>query len=263
METTILHAENVGREFRAADGSILSVLAGVSLSVDLDEIVCILGSSGCGKTTLLNILAGLDYGSGHVHRTDMDRPGPQVAYMPQSDALLPWRTIVGNVRLGLEFAGVGGSEADRRAREALRSVGLVERARSYPGEVSGGMRQRVALARTLAVRAPLLLLDEPMAHLDYRSRRSIARLLREHVSDEHCAAVIVTHAIDEAVLMADRVMVLAGRPARIVATIAGDAIDVVARREGGESGSIWQHDASAFLGRVLRVLEGLPTEPRS
>jgi len=135
--------------------------------------------------------------------------------MPQSAALLPWRTVAANVRLGLEFMQVPKGAADARVQEALHEVGLEQFSSTYPMQLSGGMCQRAALARTLAVQPQLLVLDEPLAHLDFVSRRGLAIKVQQHVRNNGCAAIVATHSIEEAAVMATRVIVLRGRPARV------------------------------------------------
>lgn len=211
-----LVANRIGKVFRSPDGASLPVLENVSVRVASGETVCFLGSSGCGKTTLLNILAGLDGDyTGEVTNSLINNNPLRIGYMPQSAALLPWRTVAANVRLGLEFMQVPHEAADTRVQEALREVGLEQFSSAYPMQLSGGMCQRAALARTLAVQPQLLVLDEPLAHLDFVSRRALAIKVQQHVRNNSCAAIVATHSIEEAAVMATRVIVLRGRPARV------------------------------------------------
>ena len=197
------------------------VLAGVGLDVAPGEFVAVLGPSGCGKSTLLRVLAGLvrpGAGLATVDGVDVaSRPG-RTAYQPQGDALLPWRRVVGNAALGAELAGVPRSDARRRAADLLVRFGLAGFERAWPAQLSGGMRQRVAIARTFLVgRAPLLL-DEPFGALDALTRRDLYAWLEEvwTASDERPSALLVTHDVDEALTLGDRVVVLSARPGRVV-----------------------------------------------
>jgi len=241
-------AVSVSKTFALTDGGQLAVLADLTFSVAGGEIVCLLGTSGCGKTTFLNILASLDADfSGSVTTRP---PGERytTGYMLQNDGLLPWRTVLANVRLGLEFKGLARRAAQEQALETLRAVEMVEFRGAYPAQLSGGMRQRVALARTLAVRPRLLLLDEPLAHLDFVSRRRLAELIRDYVSAAGAAAVVVTHSIEESVLIANRILVLSGRPARLNASfqLAGRSAGLDGDARYGTDGELYQKIIQAY-----------------
>ena len=198
------------------------ILDGVDLEVAPGTFLALIGPSGVGKSTLLGLLAGLDLpDEGYVEKDGepLTRPG-LVSYMPQSDLLLPWRSVVANVALGLEATGVSRREAREKAAWALERFGLDEFARSSPATLSGGMRSRVALLRTALLGRDVLLLDEPFGALDALTRRWLQEWLLE-VRDELAATIVlVTHDVDEALLLADRVVVLKGRPARIALDLA-------------------------------------------
>jgi NitT/TauT family transport system ATP-binding protein len=188
----------------------------VDLRVRQDEVVAVVGPSGCGKTTLLELIAGLQKpDEGTVS-------APEASYMPQSDLLLPWRDALANAALALECEGVGRSEARRRAEPLFERFGLAEFERARPAELSGGMRQRIAFLRTLLPGREVLLLDEPFGALDSITRGAMQRWLADALSQEPRTVVLVTHDVDEAVFLADRVVVLSPRPGRVVADIEVD-----------------------------------------
>ena len=193
------------------------ILDGVDFEVAPGSFVALIGPSGAGKSTLLQVLAGLEAPNAGLVEKDgapLIRPG-LVAYMPQSDLLLPWRSVVGNVSLGLEATGTPRRAARERALTALKRFGLEEFAQLSPAALSGGMRSRVALLRTALLGRDVLLLDEPFGALDALTRRHLQEWLIG-VRDELAATtVLVTHDVDEAILLADRVVVLTKRPARV------------------------------------------------
>lgn len=193
------------------------ILDGVNLEVSPGEFVALIGPSGAGKSTLLSLLAGLEAPSeGSVEKdgAPLARPG-LVSYMPQSDLLLPWRSVEANVALGLEATGVPKGAARERAAESLERFGLGGFGGAPPWALSGGMRSRVALLRTALLGRDVLLLDEPFGALDALTRRGLQEWLLG-VRDELAATIVlVTHDVDEAILLADRVVVLSERPARV------------------------------------------------
>lgn len=193
------------------------ILDGVDLGVAPGEFVALIGPSGAGKSTLLNQLAGLetpDEGVIELDDAPLTRPG-SVSYMPQSDLLLPWRSVEANVALGLEATGTPRRAARKKARQALVHFGLEDFAEASPWSLSGGMRSRVALLRTALLGREVLLLDEPFGALDALTRRGLQEWLIG-VRDELAATIVlVTHDVDEALLLSDRVVVLTKRPARI------------------------------------------------
>ncbi len=192
--------------------STRTILRNISLRLDDGELVVILGRSGAGKTTFLNCIAGFTVPTaGEItFPSRSDARFPPFAYVFQEDRLLPWRTAEGNVRLSLERIGIQRQNRKSAAREALAHVGLADSADLYPWQLSGGMRSRVALARALALRAPLLLLDEPFAKLDPSTRVEMQQLLLKLKSDYGFSALMVTHDVVEAARVGDRAIVLAG-----------------------------------------------------
>ncbi|MBE3589793.1 MAG: ABC transporter ATP-binding protein [Firmicutes bacterium] len=194
----------------------------VSFAVEPGEIVALLGPSGCGKSTLLSCAAGLVRPSGGAVRIDgapVLGPTPKVGYMLQQDHLLEWRTVLGNVLLGPEIRGADLRAARRRALVLLEKYGLGEFVRHYPRQLSGGMRQRVALVRTLMLDPEFLLLDEPLSALDYQTRLHMQVDLVRIFRAEGRTVLMVTHDLAEAIAMADRVVVLSRRPARVKADV--------------------------------------------
>jgi len=197
-----------------------TILAGIDFSVDAGEFVCVLGPSGCGKTTLLRLIGGLlrpSRGEVRIAGADPARQWRQVAYVFQSARLCGWRTAAQNVALGLELRdpSVPRAERLRRAEEYLRLVQLEDRRDRYPATLSGGEAQRVALARALAVESPILLMDEPFANLDVRTRRHLRRALLDVWKITGRTILFVTHDLDEALILADRIIVLSDRPTRV------------------------------------------------
>jgi ABC-type nitrate/sulfonate/bicarbonate transport system ATPase subunit len=198
----------------------------ISFSVEQYETVAVVGPSGCGKSTLLELIAGLQMAdSGEISldgATDPESRRSRSAYMPQRDLLLPWRNAIDNAALALEVQGVPKEEARARAIPLFERFGLAEFEHAAPYELSGGMRQRVAFLRTLLAGRPLLLLDEPFGQLDSITRGQIHDWLAAALEAEPRTVVLVTHDVEEALLLADRVLVLSPRPGRVVADITVD-----------------------------------------
>jgi ABC-type nitrate/sulfonate/bicarbonate transport system ATPase subunit len=198
----------------------IPVLDDVSMHVAQGEFVSILGPSGCGKSSLLRLLTGAlnpDRGEIRVGGAPLDERSRAFAFMPQRDALMPWRRIIDNVILGLEVQGLGRAEARARVRPLFAAFGLEGFERHYPAQLSGGMRQRAALMRTIVQDRPVQLLDEPFGALDALTRAEMQRWLERRWQDARWTTVLVTHDVREAVALSDRIYVLSPRPARIVA----------------------------------------------
>jgi NitT/TauT family transport system ATP-binding protein len=213
----------VSKVFRQGGGSV-TALESVDLTVAAGEFVSLIGPSGCGKSTLLRLVADLaEPTSGDVRvfgKTAHDARRDQdygIAF--QSAGLLPWRTVTANIELPLELHGVGRARRRERARELLELVGLADFAKARPAELSGGMQQRVAIARALAHRPALMLLDEPFASVDAQTRADLEDLLLRVRAEHGMTALLVTHDIDEAVYLADRVVVLSPAPATVAAVL--------------------------------------------
>jgi ABC-type nitrate/sulfonate/bicarbonate transport system ATPase subunit len=197
----------------------LSVLGGIDLVVREGEFVSVLGPSGCGKSTLLEVVAGLQVADAGDVLVDGAPGRPSCAYMPQKDLLFPWRRIIDNVTLGLEVAGMGRAPARAQAAPLLEAFGLAGFESFYPFQLSGGMRQRAALARTVVQDKSLLLLDEPLGALDSLTRTEMQLWLESLWERFRWTVVLVTHDIREAVYLSDTVYVLSARPATVVARV--------------------------------------------
>jgi NitT/TauT family transport system ATP-binding protein len=208
------------------EGESLSVraLADTSLDIARGELLCLIGPSGCGKSTLLNVIGGLltpNTGTVLVGETEVRGPLPQeIAYVFQENALFPWSTVIENVRLGMMFQGVARAEREARALKSLAAVGLADFADHYPGQLSGGMRQRAALARALSLQTGILLMDEPFGALDEQTRMVLGEDLSVLLARTEKTIVFVTHSLGEAVFLADRVAVFSARPGTIKEIIA-------------------------------------------
>ena len=199
------------------------VLADISLTVARGEFVSILGPSGCGKSTLFRLLTGAisaDAGEIRVGRAPLGQNRRSFAFMPQRDALLPWRRIIDNVTLGLEVQGMAREAARARVRPLFSTFGLEGFERHYPAQLSGGMRQRAALMRTIVQERPIQLLDEPFGALDALTRAGMQRWLEDRWQAARWTTLLVTHDVREAVALSDRIYVLSQRPARVIAEFA-------------------------------------------
>ncbi len=219
--------KGVGHQFgEAGETQYVRALADTSLDIMRGELLCLIGPSGCGKSTLLNVVGGLmDPTNGSVEVSGQPLRGPrphEIAFVFQENALFPWNTVEENVRLGMLFQGVPKSEHEARTRKSLEAVGLADFARHYPGQLSGGMRQRAALARALALQTGILLMDEPFGALDEQTRMILGEDLSVLLSRTDKTIVFVTHSLGEAVFLADRVAVFSARPGMIKKIITVD-----------------------------------------
>ena len=208
------------------DRRFVRALTGTSLDVVRGELLCLIGPSGCGKSTLLNIIGGLmEPSSGTVEVRGQQVRGPlprDIAFVFQENSLFPWNTVIENVELGMTFQGVAKSERAARAADALEAVGLKEFAQHYPAQLSGGMRQRAALARALSLETPILLMDEPFGALDEQTRMILGEDLSVLLARSRKTIVFVTHSLGEAVFLSDRVAVFSARPGSIKQVIVVD-----------------------------------------
>jgi NitT/TauT family transport system ATP-binding protein len=196
----------------------VEALRGIDLDFPRGKLTSLLGPSGCGKTTLLKIIAGLieaDGGTVTVEGKTVTRPGPERAFVFQDFALMPWATVTRNVAFGMELSGMRRAEREDIARHYIAEVGLAGFEDKYPHELSGGMRQRVGLARALSVKADVLLLDEPFSAVDEQNRRKFQEDLIRLRTNQKKTFIFVTHSIEEAVYISDRIVLLSPRPGRI------------------------------------------------
>lgn len=213
----IVEIKNISMTYHTLDGET-EAIKNIDLNINKGEIVSLVGPSGCGKSTLLSIIAGLiepSKGKVLIKGKEVKGPTKEVGYMFQKDHLFEWRTIIENVLIGLEIQGKVNEKNYKYAEKLLDIYGLSEFKESFPRQLSGGMRQRAALIRTLVVEPDLLLLDEPFSALDYQTRLAIADEIGIILKKEEKTALMVTHDISEAISMADRVVVLSKRPATI------------------------------------------------
>lgn len=219
-EIPVLAVQHLQKQYKTRQG-YLTAFEGIDLEVRFGEVVCLLGASGCGKSSLLATIAGLqaaDRGEIYLHGNPVRKSHPQVGVVFQDPCLLPWLTVAQNIAFGLTLKQMPSlTSAERRSRiaEAIAQVGLQGFERSYPYQLSGGMAQRVALARTLARRPQLLLLDEPFSALDAITRLGMQTLLLQIIAQQQTTVLMVTHDIDEALLLGDRVVLMARHPGRI------------------------------------------------
>ncbi len=209
MENKLLEVSNLQKIYHDKSGEVVA-LSDISFDVKEHEFVSIIGPSGCGKSTILSILAGLEKASGGDFNFNKNTT---IGYMLQKDSLLPFRNILDNCLIGLEINGTLNEENKKYVIKLLETYGLKEFIYKYPANLSGGMRQRVALIRTLAVKPDILLLDEAMSALDYQSRLAISDDIYSIIKNEGKTAIMVTHDIAEAISMSDRIIVLSKRPA--------------------------------------------------
>jgi len=211
-----LELRKVGKIFRSDTGAKVKALEDVNLRVHQEEFVTLVGATGCGKTTLLNLIAGLDTADeGHLRLGEGLQFGDNIAHVFQHYTLFPWRTAVSNITFGLQMRGVPRGERQIRATKLLARVGLKGFENSYPHELSGGMRQRAAIAQALAIEPKLLLMDEPFGAVDDSTRTELQQMLTDLWQENQTTILFVTHNIDEAIVLGSRILVFSERPGRI------------------------------------------------
>jgi NitT/TauT family transport system ATP-binding protein len=233
-----LVARGVAKSYGEDDGELNQVIGDISFSLGAGEIVSLVGPSGCGKTTLLNLLSGLtkpSRGAVMWHGQPLKDVPKGIGYMLQKDMRMQWRTALANVTLGLELSGMSRAHREKKAHAMLGKVGLAPYYDYYPSALSGGMRQRVALARTLVTDPEVILLDEPFAALDFQTKVVLESDMAKLVRSEGRSVLLITHDVEEAVSLSDRVIVLTHRPSRIKEIheicLAGDRSDMMAARD--------------------------------
>ena len=214
---SILEVKNISKKYQGKEGEVLAI-ENVNFRIKEGEFVSIIGPSGCGKSTLLSIISGLESktnGEIYIEGEKVEGISPKIGYMLQKDCLLDWRTIWSNTIFGLEIKGKVNEENKKYVEELLKKYNLYEFRNKYPSELSGGMRQRVALIRTLAIKPKILLLDEAFSALDYQTRIMVTNDIYNILRKEKITTLMVTHDISEAISMADRVLVLSKRPGTV------------------------------------------------
>lgn len=212
-----VHVDHVVKKFATSKGETVA-LNGVDLDIRENEFVCVVGPSGCGKSTLLNIIGGLETpteGTVTVDGKEVEGPGPDRGIVFQQYALFPWLTVEENVKFGLKLQKKPKDEVDEIARRYIKMVELEDFAKSYPKELSGGMKQRVAIARAYAMNPHVLLMDEPFGALDAQTRTQLQSELLKTWQDEKKTCFFVTHDIEEAIILAQRVVIMYARPGRV------------------------------------------------
>lgn len=216
----ILEVKNIGKKYQNKEDEI-QALKNVNFRIKEGEFVSIIGPSGCGKSTLLSIIAGLEEkteGEIYIEGEKCNGISPKIGYMLQRDCLLEWRNILSNTLFGLEIKGIKNKENIEYVKELLKKYNLYDFRNKYPSELSGGMRQRVALIRTLAVKPKILLLDEAFSALDYQTRIMVTEDIYSILRKEKITALIVTHDISEAISMCNKIIVMSKRPSTIKKT---------------------------------------------
>ncbi len=244
-----IEVKNINKSFKSKKNDQLSVLSDVNLTIDDGELVCLLGPSGCGKTTLLRLIAGLDQPtSGEIiaNGEKVEKPSGDRAVIFQQYSLFPWLTVLQNVTFGLEMTNKGSKEENiETAERYLTRVGLIDFKDSYPHELSGGMKQRVAIIRSLLNHSPILLMDEPFSALDMQNRHKLQEQLIGVWKRFENTIVFVTHDVDEAVYLADKIVIMDKNPGRIAYVV---DVDIERPRK---------RDSKEFITLQERIVEDL------
>ena len=222
----ILRLENVSKEFKTVEGGTIQAIQDINLEIDEGEFVSIIGPSGCGKTTLLRTIAGLEKptGGGVVFRGNGSQGAarPNIGLVFQEFVLLPWRSVLGNIEFGLEIRGIKKQDRQSKALEYIKIVELDGFENKYPKELSGGMKQRVAIARAIICNPKILLMDEPFAALDAQTRFNMQKFLLRVWNKTGKTILFVTHNVDEAIFLSQRLIIFSDRPGRVISEIPVD-----------------------------------------
>jgi NitT/TauT family transport system ATP-binding protein len=254
VNAPVLEARQVTMAFEAGTAREVVAFRDISFTLKPSEILAIVGPSGCGKSTLFNVIAGLlrpTSGSVSVDGALVDGAHGHIGYMLQKDLLLPWRSVLENVTLGLEVRGTAPREARERAMSLIQRYGLAGFEATRPRALSGGMRQRVAFMRTLALDPKAILLDEPFSALDFQTRLILQSDVKRIIREQRKAAILVTHDIGEAIAMADRVLVLSQRPGTV------KAIHEIQLGDVTDPGALRRSPAfNAYFDTIWRQLDG-------
>ncbi len=249
-----LEFRGVSKAFDLPDGRSLAAVRDISFKVSQGEFVAVVGPSGCGKSTILSMTAGLyqpTEGQVLVSGEVVTKPNPHVGFMLQKDLLLPWRTIVKNVEFGLESRGVAKAQRRERAMAELERCHLTGFENHFPYQLSGGMRQRAALARTLAIDPDIILLDEPFSALDAQTKLLIQNSFAETIQAAGITTLLITHDLSEAVIMSDRVLVLSERPGTVMCEMPIDLPDRAHPLKRRQMAEVHHHAAEIFA--LLRL----------
>ncbi len=244
----VVTLKNISKFYHTENGET-EALRNIDITVTEKEFVSIIGPSGCGKSTILSIIAGLEDKSGGSITINAGKGKSPIGYMLQQDHLFPWLTVRQNAFLGLDIRKERTKEAENRVDILLNRYGLEEFKNKYPRELSGGMRQRAALIRTLAINPSVLLLDEPFSALDYQTRLSVSDDIHAIIKNENKTAILVTHDISEAISMSDRIIVLSNRPATVK--------NIYNIELSGENSPIMRRKAPEFSGYFHALWEEL------
>ncbi|MFE0152213.1 ABC transporter ATP-binding protein [Nonomuraea sp. NPDC059007] len=251
----MIEIRGLSKSFVGQDGGRVQALSDVDLDVTENEFLTVLGPSGCGKTTLLKAVAGLvpaDSGQIRVDGAPVRGPGPDRSMVFQNFALLPWATVLDNVAFGLELRGAGKAEREERARALIAMVGLAGFETKRPAELSGGMQQRVGIARALAVQPRVLLMDEPFGAVDEQTRRLLQEELLSIWEESRLTVVFITHSMEEAVLLGDRVVLMSARPGQIAEIVPVPLLRPRSRDVGALERSGEYAEITAYLWDRLR-----------
>ena len=249
-----LEFKDVSKSFNLDTGQELTAVRDINFKVEKGEFVSVVGPSGCGKSTILSMTAGLyqpTTGEVRVSGELVTKPNPHVGFMLQKDLLLPWRTIIKNVEFGLESRGVPRAQRRERAMAELERCHLAGFENHYPYQLSGGMRQRAALARTLAIDPDIILLDEPFSALDAQTKLLIQNSFAETIMEAGITTLLITHDLSEAVIMSDRVLVLSERPGTVMCEMPINLPDRAHPLKRRQLPEVHQHAAEIFT--LLRL----------